>query len=157
LGDEVHLSGQVTVNLFASTNSTDADWIIKLIDVFPDDGVPEALRGYQMLLAYDTFRAKYFMLDSQNTTARFSSPQPVPPGVLVEYTFKLPHRNHAFLRGHRIMVQLQSTMFPLVERNPQKFMNTTEARVADFVIAEHCVAHSPLYLSRLSFPTLKDV
>jgi putative CocE/NonD family hydrolase len=143
LEEDVTLAGPVLNSLQVATTGTDADWIVKLIDVFPDslpaadyDGSkPETRRpplaGYQMLVRGEVFRGKF-----RNS---FTKPEPFVPGQMTKVEYGMNDVFHTFRRGHRIMIQVQSTWFPLVDRNPQKFMNINEAKEADFQKAVHKV------------------
>ena len=122
----VHVAGQGVADLFASTSGTDADWVVKLIDVYPDEvpSQPE-MGGYQLGIALDIFRGRY--------RESLSVPTAVPVDVPQRYRFALPNADHVFLPGHRIMVQIQSTLFPLYDRNPQTFVaNIFDARAGDY-------------------------
>jgi putative CocE/NonD family hydrolase len=115
LPEDVVVSGPVAANLFASTTGTDSDWVVKLIDVYAEDFKPNPkMGGYQLMIAGDVFRGRY-----RNS---FEKPEPVEPDSVVNYTIKFPGADHVFLKGHRIMVQVQSTWFPLIDRNPQTFV-----------------------------------
>ena len=122
----VRISGQPIVNLVASTTGTDADWVVKLIDVYPDEATPDpALGGYQLGVAMDIFRGRY--------RESFETPKAITPNQPLRYRFALPTANHVFLPGHRIMVQVQSSWFPLYDRNPQTFVPSIFwAKPADF-------------------------
>lgn len=111
----LHLAGAPVVNLLASTSGTDSDWVVKIIDVFPDEypSRPE-FGGYQLPISLEIFRGRY--------RESFEKPAALESGRPLAYTFALPHANHVFQPGHRIMVQIQSTLFPLYDRNPQKFV-----------------------------------
>jgi uncharacterized protein len=142
----VHIAGQPVAHLYAATSGTDGDWVVKLIDVYPDD-VPGAveLGSYQLPIAMDILRGRY-----RNDPA---NPSAVTPGEIVDYTLKLPNADHVFLRGHRIMVQVQSSWFPLYDRNPQKFVpNIFLARPADYVKATQRVYHAPNAASYIDVP-----
>ena len=120
------IAGEPVVNLYASTSGTDADWVVKLIDVYPD-AVPSDVEmgGYELAVAMDIFRGRY--RDS------FEKPTAIPAGKVQKYRFDLPPSNHVFLPGHRIMVQVQSSWFPLYDRNPQTFVpNIFFAKPADY-------------------------
>ncbi len=122
----LRIGGASVVNLFASTSGTDSDWVVKLIDVYPDE-VPSdpPLGGYELAVAMDIFRGRY--RDS------LEHPSAIPAGTVQRYRFALPHANHVFLPGHRIMVQIQSSWFPLYDRNPQTYVpNIFFARAADY-------------------------
>ncbi len=131
LAEDLTLAGPVSPSLWVSTTGTDSDWIVKLIDVYPDDFPdpqpnPAEIRmgGYQQLVRGEPMRGKF-----RNS---FEKPEPFTPGrpTLVEFT--MPDINHTFRRGHRLMVQIQSTWFPLVDRNPQKFVDIYRAKAEDF-------------------------
>jgi putative CocE/NonD family hydrolase len=129
----VRISGAPIADLFAATTGTDADWVVKLIDVYPDQvaSKPE-MGGYQLAVSLDIFRGRY-----RNS---FSKPEPIPAGKVEEYRFALPTTNHIFQPGHRIMVQIQSTLFPLYDRNPQTYVdNIFFAKPADYKAATQTV------------------
>ncbi len=122
----VKISGQPIANLVASTSGTDSDWVVKLIDVYPDEvaGDP-AMGGYQLMVSADIFRGRY--------RESFEIARPIEAGKPLPYRFALPHANHVFLPGHKIMVQVQSAWFPLYDRNPQTFVpNIFFAKPTDF-------------------------
>jgi putative CocE/NonD family hydrolase len=130
----LRISGDPVVDLVAATSGTDADWVVKLIDVWPDDGGPQS--GYQLAVGMDIFRARY-----REDPAR---PRPVVAGVAEHYRFALPTANHVFLPGHRIMVQVQSSWFPLYDRNPQTFVpNIFFAEPKDYRAATQRVFTGP--------------
>ena len=115
LTQAMKLSGEPVVHLRASTTGTDADWVVKLIDVEPDRVAPPVeMSGYELPIATDIFRGRY--------RTSFEHPTAIKADEVLEYTFGLPMVNHTYLPGHRIMVQVQSTLFPLYDRNPQKFV-----------------------------------
>ena len=142
----LRISGAPVADLFASTSGTDADWVVKLIDVFPDEvpSQPE-LGGYQLAVSMDIFRGRY--------RESFEHPSPIPAGKTQEYRFTLPTTNHVFLPGHRIMVQIQSTWFPLYDRNPQTFVpNIFFAKPSDYVKATQTVFRSAEHSSAVLLP-----
>ena len=146
LDQPLHLAGQPVVHLYASTSGGDADWIVKLIDVQPDE-VPgnEVLGGYQLALAMEILRARY--RDDPST------PKPVPCGEVVHYVIKLPHVSHALLPGHRLMVQIQCSWFPLYDRNPQTFVpNIMFASPADYVKATQRVFRGGATATHIELP-----
>ena len=154
LARDVTLAGPIKATLYVTTTGTDSDFIVKLIDVFPNsaadpDPNPKDVRlgGYQMLVRGEPMRAKF-----RNS---FSTPEPMTPGKVTKIEFTLPDVNHAFLRGHRIMVQVQSSWFPLVDRNPQKFVDINRATEADFQKATQRVYRSGTNRSHLTVSTLK--
>ncbi len=149
LEEPVCVAGPIVVELVVSTTGTDADWVVKLIDVFPDDHPdplpnPANLRmgGYQALVRGEPFRGKF--------RTGFATPQPFVPGRLATIKFTMPDVNHTFAKGHRMMVQVQSSWFPLVDRNPQRFMKIQQARKEDFRKATHRVYHAPGRASRIT-------
>ncbi len=154
LQEEVTVVGPVEVELFVSTTGTDADWVVKLIDVFPDTIDNKGLNsreievsGYQMLIRADIFRGKY-----RNS---FEKPEPFLPGEVTRVKFDLPDVNHTFQKGHQIMVQVQSSWFPLFDRNPQTFTNIYNCDVDAFQKATHRVYHSSEYPTNLKFGVLE--
>ena len=144
----LRLSGEPIANLVASTSGTDADWVVKLIDVYPDEvaGQPE-LGGYQLPIAMDILRGRY--------RESLSDPKPITPDTPLLYKFALPTANHVFLPGHRIMVQVQSTWFPLYDRNPQTFVpNIFFAPPGSFTKATDRVFHEPDHASFIDLPLI---
>ena len=151
LSEAVRLSGAPVVHLLASTSGTDSDWVVKLIDVYPDEvpSQPE-LGGYQLAIALDIFRGRY--------RESFERPQPITPDNPLPYTFGLPTVNHVFKPGHRIMVQVQSTLFPLYDRNPQTFVpNIFFARPGDYIRATQRVYHAAGEMSYIDLPVVAAV
>jgi putative CocE/NonD family hydrolase len=146
LDRDVTFAGPINATLYVSTTGTDADFVVKLIDVFPNDA-PEKMAGYQMLVRGEPMRARF-----RNS---FSKPQAMTPGQVTKVEFTLPDVNHAFQRGHRIMVQIQSSWFPLVDRNPQKFVDIYRATEADFQKATQRVYRGGSNASRLSVSVLR--
>jgi len=146
LTEPVKISGQPMVNLVASTSGTDADWVVKLIDVYPDEvaAQPE-MGGYQLMVSGDIFRGRY--------RESFEAPKAIPPDAPLPYRFALPTANHVFLPGHRIMVQVQSSWFPLYDRNPQTFVRSIfEANPRDYRKATQRVYHAPGQASFVEMP-----
>ncbi len=131
LESDVTIAGPITASLFVSTTGTDSDWVVKLIDVYPDDHAdnspnPAGVRmgGYQQLVRGEPMRGKF-----RNS---FEKPEPFEPGKVAKVEFPMPDVCHVFRKGHRIMVQVQSSWFPLVDRNPQQFMDIYAAKTSDF-------------------------
>jgi putative CocE/NonD family hydrolase len=148
LTDDLTIAGDVVAHLFASTTGTDADWVVKLIDVYPDS-VPDRpeMGGYQLMVNADVMRGRYWR--------SFSRPEPVPAGVVTPFTVDLHEQLYRFRRGHRLMVQVQSSWFPLYDRNPQTFVpNIFRARPGDFRAREHRVWHTARYPSHIVFGVL---
>jgi hypothetical protein len=145
----VKISGRPIANLIASTSGTDSDWVVKLIDVYPDEvaGQPE-MGGYQLMVSGDIFRGRY--RESLETPKPLAANEPLP------YRFALPTANHVFLPGHRIMVQVQSSWFPLYDRNPQTFVpNIFWAKPADYRKALQRVYHAPGKATFIELPLVK--
>ena len=142
----VKISGQPVANLFASTSGTDSDWVVKLIDVYPDEVAEQpAMGGYQLMVSADIFRGRY--------RESLEQPKPVEPDKPLLYRFALPTANHVFLPGHRIMVQVQSSWFPLYDRNPQTFVpNIFWAKPDDYRKAVQRVYHAPAAASFIELP-----
>jgi hypothetical protein len=142
----VKISGQPVANLVASTSGTDADWVVKLIDVYPDEvaGQP-AMGGYELMVSADIFRGRY--RESLENAKAIASDVPL------AYRFALPTANHVFLPGHRIMVQVQSSWFPLYDRNPQTFVpNIFWAKPGDYRRAVQRIYHSAAQASLIELP-----
>jgi uncharacterized protein len=146
LTEPMKISGQPVANLVASTSGTDSDWVVKLIDVYPDQVAGDAsMGGYQLMISADIFRGRY---RESLETAR-----PISPGQPLLYRFNLPTANHVFLPGHRIMVQIQSSWFPLYDRNPQTFVPSIFwAKSEDYRKAEQRVYHAPGQASSIELP-----
>jgi len=141
LTEDVTVAGPLTASLFVSTSATDSDFVVKLIDVYPDDAPdnqpnPTGMKmgGYQMLVRGEPMRARF--------RKSFENPEPMAPNKVEKIEYAMPDVNHTFAKGHRVMVQIQSSWFPLVDRNPQKFVNIYTARESDFQKATQHVYHS---------------
>jgi hypothetical protein len=148
LSEDLTIAGEVVAHLFASTTGSDADWVVKLIDVYPEHN-PEnwELAGFQLMVSNEVFRGRY--------RSSFEKPEPITPGAVLEYSFSLHTQNHAFRKGHRLMVQVQSTWFPLIDRNPQTFVPSIfAAKASDFRAATHQIHRSPIYPSRVTIPVV---
>jgi uncharacterized protein len=146
LKEDITVSGDPIAHLFAATTGSDSDWVVKLIDVYPEDYAPDArLRGFELMLAGEVFRARY--------RSSFENPAPLVPGQVTTYAIKLRDRNHTFKAGHRIMVQIQSTWFPLIDRNPQRYMPSIyEAVESDFRPAVQSIYRSAQHPSYIALP-----
>jgi putative CocE/NonD family hydrolase len=142
----VKISGQPVANLIASTSGTDSDWVVKLIDVYPDEVAGQAaMGGYQLMVSADVFRGRY--RESLETA------KPIAAGKPLLYRFELPTANHVFLPGHKIMVQIQSSWFPLYDRNPQTFVPSIFwAKPGDYRKAEQRVYHTSGEASFIELP-----
>jgi len=144
----LRVAGQPFANLFASTSGTDSDWVVKIIDVWPDE-TPDRpkLGGYQQMLSADIFRGRY-REDPAN-------PKPLEAGKPLAYRIRLPNVSHTFLPGHRIMVQIQSSWFPLYDRNPQNYVpNIMFAKPEDFVKATQRIWHTGETASAIELPVI---
>ena len=133
---DLTLAGPIQADLWVSTTGTDSDWVVKLIDVYPDEvaGQPQ-IGGYQLMVSADIFRGRY--------REGFETAKAIEPNKPLPYRFALPTANHVFLKGHRLMVQVQSAWFPLYDRNPQTFVpNIFWAKPEDFKKATQRIYHS---------------
>lgn len=164
LDHDVVIAGDIIAELHASTTGSDSDWIVKLIDVFPtpqntrkelriEDAVPQSeqpshrveMRGFQLMVAGEVLRGRF-----RNS---FAKPEPIPSDQIVKYSIDLHTNSHAFLKGHRIMVQVQSTWFPVIDRNPQKYVdNIFKARPEDFIKATQKIWRSAAAPSAIILP-----
>ena len=146
LTSPLKISGQPVANIIASTSGTDSDWVVKLIDVYPDEVAAQPnLGGYQLMISADIFRGRY--------RESFETPHPIASNEPLLYRFNLPNANHAFLPGHRIMVQIQSSWFPLYDRNPQTFVpNIFWAKPSDYRKATQRIYHSAGESSFIELP-----
>jgi putative CocE/NonD family hydrolase len=150
LDSPVHIAGNPVAHLVASTSGSDTDWVVKLIDVYPDEVADQPqMGGYQLAVAMDILRGRY--------RTDFSRPEAIPPDAPLKYRFTLPAVDHVFLPGHRIMVQVQSSWFPLYDRNPQTFVpEVFRASAADYRKATQRVFHAPGRESYVALPVVKD-
>ncbi len=154
LTEDITMAGPLWARLFVSTTGTDADWVVKLIDVFPTDmpyigSTPNTVEenGFQMLVGADVFRGKY-----RNS---FEKPDPFVPGKITSIEYDLRDKYHCFRKGHRIMIQVQSSWFPVIDRNPQKFVDIYHAKDSDFQKATHRVHRSGQHASHLEVRVLE--
>jgi putative CocE/NonD family hydrolase len=150
LKEDITVVGVLNVNLFVSTTGTDADYVVKMIDVFPNElendqqnDTDITMAGYQMLV-----RGKF-----RNS---FENPEPFTPGQVTEVSFEMPATAHQFKKGHRIMIQVQNSWFPLVDINPQSFVNIYEADKKDFIKATHRIYRDAEHASKISISVLKN-
>jgi putative CocE/NonD family hydrolase len=163
LDHDITVTGELSATLFASTSGTDADFVVKLIDVYPENAQPNAwnagdgpapgayarsLNGYELPIAMEVRRGRFL--------ASFETPHPLVPNKPTEWTVPLREHDHVFLKGHRIMVQVQSTWFPVIDRNPQKFVPSIfEAKASDYVKATQRVYGSPTLPSHIVLPVVR--
>lgn len=148
LAADVTVSGKIAANIFASTTGTDSDWIVKLIDVYPDSFQPDpTMSGFQLMIAGDVFRGRYYK--------GWEKSQPIPANSVQKYQITYPANDHTFKKGHRIMVQIQSTWFPAIDRNPQKFVpNIFKATESDFQKAIQRIYRSGNNASYIALPVI---
>jgi putative CocE/NonD family hydrolase len=161
LNEDLTLAGPVVADLAVSITGTDADFVVKIIDVFPDDfsypnsagqqgragGSSYPMGGYQMLVRGEIMRGKF-----RNS---FETPAPFTPNKIEKVKFDLPDVAHTFKKGHRLMIQIQSSWFPLADRNPQKFVNIYEADITDFQKATIRIHHDATNSSNIILPVIK--
>lgn len=143
LAEDIAATGNIKAKLFAATTGSDADWIVKLIDVYPQvyEKDPK-MSGYELMIANEVLRGRF--------RKSFEKPQPIVPNKVEAYTIDLHSINHVFKKGHKIMVQVQSTWFPLIDRNPQTYVpNIFKAKESDFVKATHSIYRSAIYPSHI--------
>jgi uncharacterized protein len=150
LKEEITVTGDVTAHLFASTTGTDADFVVKFIDVYPDiNSASLKMSGYQLPVAMEIIRGRF--------RKSFEKPSPLVPGNIEEFIIDLHNINHTFLKGHHLMIQVQSTWFPIIDRNPQKFVaNIFEAKESDFIKATETIYCNKQYSSYIELPIMKE-
>jgi hypothetical protein len=150
LTEDLTVTGKITAHVFASTTGTDADFIVKLIDEYPAfDKKSLSMSGYQLPVAMEVFRGRF--------RKSFEKPEPFVPGKPEEIVIDLHQINHTFKKGHRLMIQIQSTWFPVIDRNPQKFIaNIFEAKESDFIKADHTIYFSNQYPTHIELPVMKN-
>jgi putative CocE/NonD family hydrolase len=146
LNEDLVVTGKVIAHLFASTSASDADWIVKLIDVYPAvDKKSLSMSGYQLPVAMEVYRGRF--------RKSFTNPSPLTPNKPEEFIIDLHDINHVFKKGHRIMIQVQSSWFPVIDRNPQKYVpNIFEAKESDFIKAEHRIYFSGSNATYIELP-----
>jgi len=149
LTKDVTITGNVLAKLYAASSGSDADWIVKLIDVYPQEYKKEPkMSGYELMIADDVFRSRF--------RKSFSKPEPITPGKVEEYSIDLHGADHVFKKGHKIMVQVQSTWFPVIDRNPQKYVpNIFEAKASDYQVATQKIYHSQGFSSCIALPVME--
>ncbi len=148
LAEDVVVAGEITARLFASTTGRDADWVVKLIDVYPESYAPDiTLGGYEFMIANDVFRGRFWK--------SFEKPVPLVPNAVTPFAIDLHTQSYRFQKGHKIMVQVQSTWFPIIDRNPQTWVpNIFKATAADFKAQTHRVWRTPSQPSRVDIQTV---
>lgn len=150
LDSDLVVTGDIVAHLFASTTGTDADWVVKLIDVYPDmDSLEPTMSGYELMVASEVFSGRF--------RKSFSNPEPIPPGKVEAYVIDLHQINHVFRKGHRLMVQVQSSWFPVIDRNPQRFVpNIFEARDSDFQTTTQRIYRNASYATYIDLPVMRN-
>ena len=157
LAEDVTLAGPLVADLFTSISTTDADFVVKLIDVFPDNfayttevgnGTNYPMGGYQMLVRGEVMRGRY--------RSSFEHPEAFTPGEVTEVKYTLPDVAHVFKKGHRIMVQVQSTWFPIVDRNPQQFVDVYTCSKNDFIPCDIKIFCTKDHPSGIILPVMKN-
>jgi len=150
LNEDLTVTGRITAHLFASTSATDADFVVKLIDLYPDmDSKNILMSGYQLPVAMEVFRGRF--------RKSFEEPEPLSPNKPEEFVIDLHEINHAFLKGHHLMIQIQSTWFPVIDRNPQKYIpDIFKANVNDFTKATHTVYFNDPNATYIELPVMKE-
>jgi len=150
LTQDVVIAGDLEARLFASTTGSDADWVVKLIDVYPDTvSGNRPMGGYELMISGEIMRGRY--------RKSFEQPERIPPGLVLEYTVKLPPQSYRFQRGHRIMVQVQSTWFPLYDRNPQTWVPSIfVASASDYRAQTHRIWRTTRWPSHLILPVIPE-
>jgi putative CocE/NonD family hydrolase len=149
LTDDVLIAGNVIAKIVASTTGTDADWVVKLIDVFPDS-IPDnwKMGGYQLMVAHEIMRGRY--------RKSFAAPEPLKPRTPLDFTVDLHQQAYQFRKSHRIMVQIQSTWFPVYDRNPQTWVpNIFKAKASDFQAETHRIWHTARHPSRVEISVVR--
>ncbi|MFL6468932.1 MAG: CocE/NonD family hydrolase [Pyrinomonadaceae bacterium] len=143
LTDDLTITGDVVADLFASTTGSDSDWVVKLIDVYPADDADPKMANYQLMVAEEIFRGRYYK--------SFEKPEAIKPNAVTEYSINMRGNDHTFKKGHRIMVQVQSTWFPLYNRNPQKYVpNIFTAPASEYQSATQKIFRSAKYPSHIN-------
>ena len=150
LDKAVHIKGAPRVELHAATSGQDSDWVVKLIDVYPQEMSAEpGMAGYQLAVGIEIFRGRY--------VHGFSTPAPLEPGKSYKFGWSLPNVNHVFLPGHKIMVQVQSSLFPLYDRNPQSWVPSIfDAKAGDYVKATQSIKHGGAEASAVWLPVVNE-
>jgi hypothetical protein len=148
LTEDIAVSGEIIAQLFASTSGTDSDWIVKLIDVYPQDWPDDhKMGGYQFMVAGEVMRGRYHK--------GFDKPEPLAANKVTEFNVDLIHKDHCFKKGHKIMVQVQSAWFPVIDRNPQKYVeNIFKAKDSDYIAATQRIYRSKTFASGVKLPVV---
>jgi len=149
LASDVTITGNVIADIFAATTGTDSDWVVKLIDIYPNDPSNPTMSGFQLMTNAEIFRGRY--------AKSFSDPAPLTANQPTEFKFSLHGADHVFQKGHRIMVSVQSTWFPLYDRNPQKYVeNIMKAAPTDYQSATQKIYWSAQHPSHIELPLIGE-
>jgi len=148
LDQEIEIAGDIILNLFASTTGTDVDWIVKLINVYPQDSSNPSMDNYQLMIADEVIRSKF--------RDNFSEPVPLVSNEITHFKISLGSRAHRFKKGHRIMIKIHSTWFPLIDRNPQKFIDIPKAREKDYSVAKQTISSLGVQATFIELPVVKN-
>ena len=147
LDHNLTLTGEVFADLFARTTGSDGDFVVKLIDQYPDNDPDPAMRGYQLMTNMEIFRGRY--------RNGFDHPEAITPGQTTEFRWSLHDVDHVFLQGHTLLVEVQSTWFPLYDRNPQTFVpNIMTAPPSAYQPATITIVSDPTHPSHLELPVM---
>jgi len=149
LTEDVTATVSIIAHLFSSTSGSDADWVVKLIDVYPrQDSIAPPMGGFQLMIAAEIMRGRY--------RKSFEKPEPITPGKVEEYIIDLHQVNHTFLKSHRMMVQVQSSWFPIIDMNPQKFVKSIyDAVESDYQKAAQKIYRSSQKASYIELPVME--
>lgn len=148
LTDSITVTGSIIAHLFAATTGTDADWVVKLIDVYPGQFEDRTMGGYELMIASEVFRGRF--------RKSFTTPEAITPNKPEEYTINLHQVNHTFLKGHKIMIQVQSSWFPVIDMNPQTYMPSIfEAKASDYQKATQRIYRSSEYATYVELPVME--
>jgi len=147
LEENVEIAGDIVANLAVSTTGSDADWIVKLIDVYPEGSPNPNMANYELMIADEVLRSKF--------REDFSKPSPLIPNKVIKLKFSLGSRAHRFNKGHRLMVIIQSSWFPLIDRNPQKFIDIPMATDDDYLVATQSVFSSGSNPTFIELPVIQ--
>jgi putative CocE/NonD family hydrolase len=147
LDHDLTITGEVMADIFATTTGSDGDFVVKLIDQFPDNDPDPAMRGYQLMTNMEIFRGRY--------RKGFDKPEKIKPGAVTEFEWSLHDVDHVFKAGHTLMVEIQSSWFPLYDRNPQTFVpNIMTAKPSDYKAATVSIVSDAKHRSRLVLPVM---
>jgi len=148
LADSITVTGSIIAHVFAATTGSDADWVVKLIDVYPGQYKEKKMSGYELMIASEVFRGRF--------RKNFTTPEAITPNKPEEYTINLHQVNHTFLKGHKIMIQVQSSWFPIIDMNPQKYVPSIfDAKASDYQKATQRIYRSGEYATYVELPVME--